>query len=319
MSLRYQQPSGTVVAEALPRTWNRPDPRHPSGPDRHPLSHPDRRDTQRPRNPILPAERTRKPGWGHGGVATLEFVMCIPLLATMMVLLVWLGFSVIGKAQVTTAARAKAWGKRFQESPGNVLLFLKDDFVSEKATQPVKISPIVDRMPPPTSKHVVMTSTWDHTSLPMDSAPHWKLYATVAVNAKTAGLQNGYTDAKNLVDNLAEVGQGALASLLDGFGSMDDLGDKSGSGASDEEKKQREQMRQDKLRLEQEIQRLDKEILSTLGDIQATEVLILAEKDAEKKKALERELALQKVRLERMQSDRHDAKEELDAINEALD
>ncbi len=268
--------------------------------------------------PATPPLTTTRPAFTRKAIATLEFVMCVPLLATLMVLLVWLGFSVIGKSQVTSEARSKAWRKRFDTTPGTVLLFLKDDFASERATTTVKVSPLLNRMAPPTSKHDVMMSTWDAKTLPMNTAPHWKLYATVAINAKTAGLQNAYTDAKNVLDDLGGVAQGIVSSMLSDLTGMDSLGDSSSSETNAQEDEQREKLRQDKIRLEQQVRDLFSKIVSTEGDIATTQAKILVEKDAEKKKELQRELALQQIKLERMQSDLHDAREELDAVNEAL-
>jgi hypothetical protein len=267
-----------------------------------------------------PAARlTRKDqATGRRAVATLEFVMAIPLLATLMVMLVWLGFSVVGQAAVTVSARSKAWDKRFTKSPGTVLLFLKDDFISESATQRVDVSPIVAHLPPPKSKHDVMVSTWDALSIPMDSAPHWKLYATVALNAKTAGLQNAYTDGKNLVDDLSGVAQGIVSSMLNDMTSLDNLGDSATSETNAEEQRQREQLLQDKQRLEAQIQTLNRTILDTHAELGKTQAKLLIEKDEEKRKSLEREIALLEIKLDRMRSDLHDAREELEAVNEAL-
>jgi outer membrane murein-binding lipoprotein Lpp len=132
----------------------------------------------------------------HSGTATLELVLCLPILLALVVGIIWLGNSVIAQTEVTIEARHKAWLKR-DESPGTALLFLKDDVVSEESTQTVEVSPLFDDVESPESAHDVMAAVWDFEQLPLDKAPNWKQYATAAANAKTAGIQNGYVDARN--------------------------------------------------------------------------------------------------------------------------
>jgi hypothetical protein len=132
----------------------------------------------------------------RSGTATLELVLCLPILLALVVGIIWLGNSVIAQTEVTIVARHKTWSKRDQ-SPGTALLFLKDDVVSDQQTQEVSVSPLFDDAESPESSHDVMVAAWDFESLPLDKAPNWKQYAIAAANAKTAGLQNGYVDANN--------------------------------------------------------------------------------------------------------------------------
>lgn len=132
----------------------------------------------------------------RSGVAPLELVLSLPVLLVLIVGIVWLGNSVIAQTDVTIEARYKTWKKR-DGGTGTALLFLKDDVVSDEATQTVNISPIFDDADPPESSHDVMAGAWDFEKLPLDKAPNWKQYLTAAANAKTAGIQNGYVDATN--------------------------------------------------------------------------------------------------------------------------
>ena len=132
----------------------------------------------------------------RNGAATLELVLCMPILLALMVGIVWLGTSVIAQTEVTIEARHKTWSKR-DDPTGTALLFLKDDVVSDDATQEVEVSPIFDDVESPESSHDVMASVWDHEKLPLDKAPNWKQYAVAAVNAKSAPLQNKYVDGRN--------------------------------------------------------------------------------------------------------------------------
>lgn len=130
------------------------------------------------------------------GTAALELVLSMPVLLSLIVGIVWLGTSVVAQCEVTVEARHKAWSKRTQET-GTALLFLKDDIVNDDATQTVDVSPMFDGEGAPESSHDLMTTPWDHESLPLDKAPNWKQYATAAVNAKTGSAQVTYSDAGN--------------------------------------------------------------------------------------------------------------------------
>ncbi len=147
--------------------------------------------------------KTRDSGWNRQcqsilrlGVATLELVLCLPILLALIIGVVWLGNAVIAQTDVTIVARHKTWKQR-SDSNGTALLFLKDDVVNDKATQTVKVSPLFDDADVPESSHDVMAAAWDHEQLLLDESPNWKLYAIAAANAKTGSLQNGYVDASN--------------------------------------------------------------------------------------------------------------------------
>lgn len=133
----------------------------------------------------------------HRGTATLELVLSMPVLLALIVGIVWLGSAVIAQTAVTIEARHNTWSKR-HEPIGTALLFLKDDVVSDEATEEVNVSPVFAGVDPPASSHDVMAGTWDFEKLPFDKPPHWEQYAIAAANAKTAAIQNAYVDARNM-------------------------------------------------------------------------------------------------------------------------
>ena len=135
-------------------------------------------------------------GRSRTGTATLELVLSMPILLALIIGIFWLGSSVIAQTEVTVEARHKTWSKR-NNPTGTGLLFLKDDTVTDKATEKVNVSPLFDEADSPESSHIVMAGPWDFEKLPLDNAPNWKQYLTAAVNAKTGGLQNGYVDGSN--------------------------------------------------------------------------------------------------------------------------
>src|SRR6476620_9827420 len=56
-------------------------------------------------------------------MATLEFVMALPVLLLLMVGITWLGFSVISRSEALIEARDKAWKKRFDNPKQKPLIF----------------------------------------------------------------------------------------------------------------------------------------------------------------------------------------------------
>ncbi len=148
------------------------------------------------------------------GVATLELVMCMPIILALMVALVWLGSSVVGQSQVAIEARRDAWQRRFEAGSSKALDFLADDFTTATATTEVKVGNLVDDASPPESSHDVAVNVWDHATIRMNESPNWELYLTAAINAKTAGLQVAYSDARNQISQLqGQAGQAVVGEI----------------------------------------------------------------------------------------------------------
>jgi len=121
------------------------------------------------------------------GIAPLEFVMALPLLFLLFICVTWLGFSVIGQTEVLVEARNKAWKRRFEDVSKNPLHFpilptydQDSDYVTEKATKRIRISPIFDRVPGPEASHTILAGSWDYASMPFDKPPDLELIATAA-------------------------------------------------------------------------------------------------------------------------------------------
>ncbi len=171
-------------------------------------------------------------------VAPLELALCLPVLLVLIISIVWLGFSVVGQSAVAVQARQAAWKKRF-DARGTALLFLKDDFVTEKAVGKVEVTPLLDDMSPPTSSHDVMIGTWDYHELALDKAPNLKEYALAATNAKTGSVQVGYTDVSNQFNSWKQISQDAWRtvgqSLLQELTSLGGLAESSLGAAQQEQ------------------------------------------------------------------------------------
>src|SRR5206468_179540 len=108
-------------------------------------------------------------------VAPLEFVMALPLLFVLMLCILFEGFWLIGQAEVLITARNDTWKKRFDNASGEPLRFpvLDDpvslglyhqaaDYVTEKATKKVDISPAFKSVADPNASHTILAGSWDY-------------------------------------------------------------------------------------------------------------------------------------------------------------
>ncbi len=177
----------------------------------------------------------------RGGVATLEFVMSMPILLTMFALLMWLGFSVIGQSGVTVRARYKSWEEHFNDQAENPLVFptaegfyeLEKDFAVGEATKKVNAAPLFSRMPDPESNMTTLAGTWDYRALPLDSAPHWKEHGIVLLNSYTGGIQSliGQLNG-SLTDFIIGAGSNLTSKLDEADNVVNGGGGGSGGGGS---------------------------------------------------------------------------------------
>ncbi|MGD9631823.1 MAG: TadE family protein [Pirellulales bacterium] len=128
------------------------------------------------------------------GVATLEFVMALPLLFVLMICIMWEGFWLIGQAEVLITARNDAWKKRFDNAADSPLMFpvlddpvplglyhANQDYVTEKASTTVDITPAFNRIPGPESSHTILAGSWDHEAMPLNKPPDFILMGKAAI------------------------------------------------------------------------------------------------------------------------------------------
>ena len=242
---------------------------------------------------------TRKPG-----IATLELVMCMPVLLVMMVGIVWLGFSVVGQSQVAIEARNAAWKKRFDDNSQPLNFIAEDYYVTEDATTEISVSPLLDDVAPPESSHDVANGTWDHDNVDLNRAPSWQLYLTAALNAQTAGLQVVYTDLRNTVTEMQNLGrqlvvqqiQNLIKEFLD-----DPLAQFKGGADNAKDESER--------RAEREKRKITQEIESTRAEIDQVEdridELTKQKRDAEDdeiKESLESRIRMNRNKRKRLQA-----------------
>jgi hypothetical protein len=130
---------------------------------------------------IRPSRHNRR------AVATLEFVMALPLLFVLMICILWEGFWLIGQAEVLVTARNDAWKKRFDDLADNPLSFpilpehdlpvlpkynKTADYANEKASTTVDVTPAFNRIPGPEASHTILAGSWDFNALPLDTPPN---------------------------------------------------------------------------------------------------------------------------------------------------
>lgn len=147
-------------------------------------------------------------------VATLELVMALPVILVLIVAMVWLGYAVIGQAEVTAEARHGAWSQRFEPWTRSKFAFSQDQEVSAQASTKIKVSPIFDGMGDPEADQSIDQGNWDHRSVPFQALPNWKLYAETAIAANREGLMSDYRDARSIFEQLRSIGATALADAL---------------------------------------------------------------------------------------------------------
>jgi uncharacterized membrane protein YgcG len=150
----------------------------------------------------------------RSGVATLEFVMALPLLFVLTICIMWEGFWLIGQAEVLITARNDAWKKRFDNAADSPLIFpvletvslynANKDFVTKKASTKVKISPAFDLIPGPESSHTILAGSWDHKAMPMNEPPDFGLMGKAAI---LGGLGSVLDLAASASDPLGLVGK----------------------------------------------------------------------------------------------------------------
>ena len=247
------------------------------------------------------------------GIATLELVMCMPVLLVLMIGIVWLGYSVIGQSAVTIDARYKAWDKRFDEGNSEALRFLDDDFVTEDSTEEINISPLFDDVSPPESSHDVGIGPWDHNKIDLNRFPNWELYVTAAANAKTAGLQNAYADARNDLNQIQNIaGQLVIEEIQNMIRDMleNPLGDFD-LGAGSEKDKQKGEAEKEKAAIEQKIADKKREIETTEEHIKDLEKQLDEAEEDDDKESLESRIKVAENKLDRLKSQLKRLKDDL--------
>jgi hypothetical protein len=274
-------------------------------------------------HPLIPSRR---------GIATLEFVMAMPVLLLLMVGLTWLGYSVIGQSEVIVEARNKAWQKKFTNAADNPLIFPSakgvysrdKDYVTGTASKQVNVSNVFKGIPGPSSTHTILAGSWDHTAMPLSDPPNKKLIISTAISGRLGKLQISLGNFENLLGNVQNMAGSTIGdAMTEGSGFSGATGSE-GEGAKDQTEKEQQA---EKLRLQAQYADLTKQINETSSEINGlradyAKLALSTETDPDKKEEnrkemerISREIDLLKATQERLESQRTDVRKELEAID----
>jgi hypothetical protein len=146
-------------------------------------------------------------GQRRAGIATLELLMVLPMLVALVAAIFLLGRAAERKTSSATEARQRAWARRPQAPPGDVLQLLNDPLASEVKDQHV------ERVPPgplfrganftAESRNHTIARTWDYRLVPFP--------------AGQPGMQPHLDELRKALDNVPMLG-GAVVLAVQVFG-----------------------------------------------------------------------------------------------------
>jgi len=295
------------------------------------------------------------------GIATLEFAMALPFLLLLMVAITWLGFSVIGQTEVLVIARNNTWKQRFEDKAKQPLMFpsgisvaknpfysQEDDYVTEKASKKVDVSPIFALVPGPEASATILAGSWDHQAMKFDKPPEWELMAIAAASGTGGKAQTWLT---NLNDPIGRVKDAVGQMLTQNKQRNDEINDNNAasdsptSPAKESEEKTKVDRAAEKRKYEERLQQLggrtnpfNNQVIPTVaggeldktideidrlrGDIALKEQIPKAKEEEEAKKqqaeidSMRRRLELFEGKRKRIESDIRDAEAELKALDD---
>lgn len=130
------------------------------------------------------------------GMAVLEFAMSFPLLALMIMFMIWIGDVFATQSRVCISVRNEAWRARHVETSSRPLQFGGAGTITRQGTESVGIKLPLGDLPTPNSSHVVLGGSWDYRQLPLGPSPNWKELALAAgdsasVLAAIRGIDSG--------------------------------------------------------------------------------------------------------------------------------
>lgn len=268
------------------------------------------------------------------GVAPLELVLALPMLAAFWMLLMWLGEAVVAQTHATVEARRQTTAERFDVTEGDPLLFLQNGLVTGDQTtlsrtveQRVAVNHVTEKLPIPESTFTMQAGTWDHRQLPLDDAPSWAEMTTIAVSGGLSRLQGVIADVKGIADDPEDFAAGAFASI---FG--DSGGGTSGGGAPipepiPEPEASTKEVNPEKLRkrrddADEKLRQLEPQKLASqieLAKLVAEDELLSLSTDPKKRQSVRDQLEIERNRLWRLNSDIEYYKTDRDNAQKALD
>src|SRR5947209_8670239 len=104
----------------------------------------------------------RRPG--RAGIATVEFVMSLPVLLFLFAAIISTAYLGLGRIQVAIETRSKAWKQRDTVSPGQPLAFGPQAPIQERGSKQVKMIPVITGPQITANSHhaVLGGGSWDY-------------------------------------------------------------------------------------------------------------------------------------------------------------
>ena len=189
----------------------------------------------------------------RAGVASLEFVLCMPFMLALFAFLASVGFASLEKAGVAIAVRNDAWKKREDKNAQRIETDRPLSAVSsitplaggiyEEAKKEVKVFDWLKQSPTAISGTAVLGGAWDHTQIDdfekLPKGPHFSLIERVA--GGDGAVTREFTQL--------------LTILLTGLPNQDEV-----NGAQKEKEKAEAKAREEREKIEAEIRKLRGEL-----------------------------------------------------------
>ncbi len=159
---------------------------------------------------------SRREAWvrGRTAIATLELVLALPVILVLLVAMVWLGYAVIGQAEVIAEARRSVWSQRFEPWTQTPFAFSQSQEAIGESTTTINVSPKLDGFGDPESIQTMQQANWDHRSVDFQPLPNWQLYVDIAIAAKREGLPSTEEDPRSAFEQPRSIGATTLADAL---------------------------------------------------------------------------------------------------------
>lgn len=226
------------------------------------------------------------------GLATLEFIMCLPLLVLLWLLLVWVGAVVNERTLVIAEARNEAWTRR-DDAGGRPFEFDRDETAEGSARRQVAVSFLnVDVH----ASHVVFAGSWDHRAVPLDRQPHWDLYGRLGASGLDSRIQGALGALNSLDGRIASLIAGSIGGDLMKIQGLGGSIQSSGGGLQNRiEEARREQQRKDREEAdarEREVEVARRKVDDLEAQLEAIpdQLADVDRREAERRRQLDREL-----------------------------
>jgi hypothetical protein len=265
------------------------------------------------------------------GVATVEVVMCLPVLVGLFACILQVGATVSAEAEVVAEARHLAWAQR-EGSVGAVPFeFETPNPVDGSAHRSARVSPIFRGFPEPRSRHTVLAGAWDDRQVNLGRQPNWELDAKLVPEGKVMQVQNASSD----LQLFKSLGEKALQSFFDnelaGYGGklfniQDLLATVQGKGEAQQQKSaglfqtKRDKWKEDMRQTRDDIEVINQKIIEKEARVKEIEEVLQDDDKADKKNQLKEDerKKLEDVRRTILDKDLPALKKDLEARKKTL-